>query len=150
LRTGKPANSEQNSVNATQEGPLTGRARSNANLQPITKETARELGRRGNERKAQIKKAREEAQKATEERTRERLAYLAYEAYFQALESPETPIASRINAANSALDRLEGRPTQRVEQTNTDQGTQKLREELATMTPEELRELVRTRTREVA
>lgn len=95
--------------------------RSLANLQPIKdSEKARELGRRGIEAKRAKKAERERLQAEAEDRSRERLAKLAYEALFNALEHADVPVQARLTAAREALDRLEGKPTQRTEVTTTE------------------------------
>lgn len=96
--------------------PTTGRERSLANLQPIRdKETARKLGAKGIQAKRAKKAEQERLQAEADNRSREKLAKLAYEALFNALQDTDVPVQARLTAAREALDRLEGRPTQRVE-----------------------------------
>lgn len=117
--------------------------RNTSGLIPVRdSETARALGAKGIARKRELKAQREKAQAEAETRTREHLAKLAYEALFQALEGAETPVQARLTAARDALDRLEGRPTQRIE-TRELAGLEKARAALADWTPEELRARLR-------
>jgi len=96
---------------------LTVPEKSLANLKPIrTSEEARALGKRGNEARRAKKEREAQLQAEADDRSRERLAKLAYEALFTALQDEDVPVQARLTAAREALDRLEGRPTQRVEQ----------------------------------
>lgn len=95
---------------------MTGRERSLANLIPISNsEEARKLAKKSAEARRARKAAEAAKQAEADDRSRERLARLAYEALFNALEHADIPVQARLTAAREALDRLEGRPTQRVE-----------------------------------
>lgn len=87
-----------------------------ANLRPqaFTSERAREAARKSAEVRRKRAQERQQAKEQAEQAAIQDLARLAYKRLFQLLQDENTP-ERWLGAAREALDRAEGKPTQRVE-----------------------------------